>query len=609
MSVRIFKGKLCSYFCDECHSPLPGITVELYAATEKPEIVFHQLASDPKNTLATINDKERAANKKKPIGTGVTAIDGSFEISINPDSKYNGEPVEIHTIIDAIPGAPEHAPKTAPVHVYITTVQPMWLKGKTKILHAAWEYCLPSKFWCQILKKFDMWVICGRVTTCDKINPLPLAGVKVTAFDADWLADDTLGSAVTDGSGHFKIFYTSADFKQTPFSPQINIEWTGGPDVYFKIVTADGIVLLEEPRSKGRTSTREDIENCFCVKLCVDMKDRPTCVECTNPWFTHVGDFNINSDIDPANGKTRYAVLNHGGPNFAFFGDMKLHGYCPKNDPVNNQPMRYRFLIENLSHPGTTTPITGDMVAPVVVGARIIQWNIDGSGPVPTFQSVHIRGSGATPAVPPHPTVPLGTPWGPIPAHVIVPDSEGWVNVDSMALDGGFYGPLMGFHSPKAVPGGAAPGNGAGNPPASPKNGTDMRITFEAGPVTQPATFSNSLPRIHINNWHEVRELALDQIGTGCGKVTDTLDIRYTIDHEMLADWSLGIRSGGGTVNFTQQSGTGPRGANGHDVITGMNNNPNWPSCSYIVTLTSRLALTNGNYDDTHNTTQLTFCR
>jgi hypothetical protein len=38
----------------------------------------------------------------------------------------------------------------------------------------------------------------------------------------------------TDSNGRFRIDYSSADFELTPFSPYINIEWVGGPDLYFK---------------------------------------------------------------------------------------------------------------------------------------------------------------------------------------------------------------------------------------------------------------------------------------------------------------------------------------------------------------------------------------
>jgi len=46
----------------------------------------------------------------------------------------------------------------------------------------------------------------------------PVAGVKVRAFDVDWLQDDDLVGD-NDGSGKFRIDYLADDFKTTIFSP------------------------------------------------------------------------------------------------------------------------------------------------------------------------------------------------------------------------------------------------------------------------------------------------------------------------------------------------------------------------------------------------------
>lgn len=603
-----FKGNLCAFICGNCSGPLSGVTIELYPAMAKATDLPGQLTASPKNTMAVLDDKDLTKYKGKLIGQAKTKEDGSFEVAINPKSNYDGGPIEIHAVIDSIPGAPDNAPKTKPVHIIITALQPGWRRDAKKGAVAAWNYCLPSRFWCYILRLFDVWVICGQVTTCDKLDPLPLGGLTVTAFDADWLQDDELGTAITDGNGHFMIYYTSADFKQTPFSPLINIEWTGGPDLFFKITASDGTVLLNEPQSRGRDPDREDVGNCFCVQLCVNVEAEPPY---ENPWFTHVGHFHINSDIDAASGLTAQPVLNHGGPDYGFFSNLELRGFCPKNDPATAQPMSYRFLFERLSSPGVQTPIVGNLVFPVLVGSRLIQWNTNGTGLQWTFQSIYIQGSGATPAVTPTPGVPPGTPWGAVPAHVIVPDANGWVAIDPGSLDGGFYGPLMGLRSHKAVPGGAAPGNGASNAPASPKDGEDLRIIFEAGPLGVP-TYGNDLPKIHINNWNEVRELNLQQFvtaGNSCTPITNALDILYTADHELMAEWKVTISSaasaGGWAPPAGLPGGVGPRGNNGvhHENVGG------WPSCSYKVWLTSRRSLTTGLYDDDEDSTLVTFCK
>ena len=133
---------------------------------------------------------------------------------------------------------------------------------------AAWEYTVPYRYWCHIRGRFGAWTICGHVIHCE--TKAPIGGVRVRAFDVDWLQQDALGQDVTDGAGHFRIDYSAADFQKTIFSPSINIELTGGPDLYFKVETLSGTVLLAEPPSRGRLADRENVGPCFCVELCLE---------------------------------------------------------------------------------------------------------------------------------------------------------------------------------------------------------------------------------------------------------------------------------------------------------------------------------------------------
>src|SRR6478735_546464 len=106
------------------------------------------------------------------------------------------------------------------------------------------------------------------------------------------------------------------------------------------------------------------------------------------------------------------------------------------------------------------------------------------------------------------------------------------------ATNQGFSGPLLRVNSNALAPGGGAPGTGPGNPitPADQKNGLDFELIFEAEPVTGATPtgplLTNSLSRIHINNWVEVAEFSLDQFtapgATPCSGVTNAVDIRYT---------------------------------------------------------------------------------
>src|SRR5438045_3065649 len=172
---------------------------------------------------------------------------------------------------------------------------------------------------------------------------------------------------------------------------------------------------------------------------------------------------------------------------------MKLKGVCPKSSPIGTpDPMQSRYLYVHPSNPALQVPITGDpLVAPVVVGARLIQWKVVDDTLIWTFQTIEVAGSGATPDPTPTPGGP--GPWGPVPTHVIAPDANGWVKVDQNSLDNGFYGPLVRLRTAPVVGGGAAPGNGAGNAVTTPENGVGIKLVFEAGPVGAPATFSNEV--------------------------------------------------------------------------------------------------------------------
>jgi hypothetical protein len=357
----------------------------------------------------------------------------------------------------------------------------------------------------------------------------------------------------------------------------------------------------------------------FCIQLChwiCGLLCREFCfLVCppifNHPWFTHVGDFGIYSDIDAGTGLTNKSQAGHGGPGYGFFDCLKLRGFCPKFDPANpGSPMAYRFLYQPAGAPAAT-PITGGFVCEVLVGSRYTFWN----GNPFALQSVRIRGTGVTSPTPPPPGPGL-TP----PDHYIVPDAQGWVSIDANALDDGFNGWLMGFSSPVAFPGGdPAPGVAAGVavPAANQKNGADSAIIFQATRVSTIAAvnggaapdYSNTLGKIHINNWNEVSLINLQEFGGGlaCSPVTNDLHIQYTTDHELMADWSIDMVTAAVVAPAPVfPSGSGPRGAAGtdfHDTST-------WPSCSYLLRLITRRSLTDGLLDDPDKWegSFLTFC-
>ncbi len=601
----IFRGRLCAYICDDCVEELSGVVVRLYRNRPGQDVPSLAAAS-PKNTQAQLTSAQADEKASFLLAETETDEQGNFTFHLGEKQGYQGEAFEVDVYLKTIPHRKSTKP-VEPAQVTITTLQPQWRETPVGLVYA-WDYCISSRFWCWLLSVFDVWVICGRVTICQSKSPV--AAVTVFAFDADWIQDDPIGSATTGADGRFRIYYSSADFTRTPFSPLINLEQTGGPDLFFRIESASSQVLLSEPRSRGRDPDRENAGNCFCVELCVDITEQPPY---NNPYFTHVGDFHRISHIDPLTGLTAMAVLGHGGPDYGFFGALKLRGFCPKTDPAAPaQPMHYRFLFEHPDNPGVEVPITGPMLAGVSVGSRLIQWDLFGTGLVWTFQNIIVAGSGATPDPTPTPVLPPGTPWGPVPDHVIVPDVNGWINVDQNALDNGFYGPLLRFICAHAVPGGAAPGDGAGNAVSDPKNGVAIKIIYEARQVGGGGfLYRETLDKIKINHWEEVRQLNLQQfIGPpsgSCTGLTTDLNILYTADHELMASWSVSITTAavvpGGIPALP--AGSVPRGGFGNQFV----NISTWPSCSYIVWLTTRRMLTDGENDDDGDSALVSFCK
>jgi hypothetical protein len=449
-----------------------------------------------------------------------------------------------------------------------------------------------------------------------------------------------------------------------------------------------------------------------CFEFCVCVCPPPA----PKPIFTSVGSFGIYSDIDGTTGKTNTGALGFGGPDYAFFGQLQLGGFCPSTSPLfPGVQMKYRFLYATVSttlaaainsfqttisvsssavapptpfdvsvcnagesgetmtvtgvagttwtvvrgQDGTTaaaastgatlwikpSPITGPLVstaAPLVpVCYRQVAWTKDNSGiagPGPASlansqpQQVIILPT-PPPPLPPDPVAPVfPAPFVAPTAHYIAPDADGWILVDTTSAFGGFT-PLLVFDTTQAgaVPAGepVAAGNfstgsslpgcvpaGSPVPVALQKAGTDMTIIFQATRVgVSTVDYSNSLCKIHINNWLEVNELDFGEFVTGCCTPIDkTLSVEFTVDHEEMnaGTWSLAITSCSPSApgNITPPNPTagvtftaGGRGAAG----TIVEDTSTWCNCSYLATLTTQPALTTGLEDREALNNLLTF--
>ena len=606
----VFQGRLCGYICANCPEPLFPAVVRLY----RPDL--DRIPPRAKEAFAILSDDDRNGKADRLLAEVETDAEGRFAVDFGDDSNYDGGPFELDVYLERAPGQ-DAAPRGAePVQATVAVVHPEW-EQRDNDYRFRFDYCLAARLWCLLRARFDAWVICGRVLNVT--DGSPVGGLTVEAYDADWLQDDTLGSAVTDGSGRFRIDYTSAAFKRTPFSPFLNVELTGGPDVYFKVRDGGGTLLIDEQQSAGRQPGRENVGRCFCVTLRVQVGDGNT-PPVDDPLFTHIGDFSIVSDIDPATGLTNKAAFQgtssaHGGPDFGFHSVMKLKGFAPAALASNpGADVFYRFVYVDPASPGTEVPVTGGLVAPTPIGSRWIPWDQDNDGFAEWRpQSMQIRSSGATPGLP------TPNPGNPPPLHIIEPDADGWIQVDAAASGGGFGDLLMRLNSAAAVPGGTPPNDGPGNAvsAANQRNGTKVTLKFQVATSPGGAPLFEDTVDVYLNNWAEVRLLELVKTTAGGGTTTDpcapttgSIDARYTVDHELLRSWSLGLSANNG---WTASGPSGPTAASPRGDA-GTHTFPLGPGvggpehCSHTVSLTSQRRLTDGELDDDGDTTHDTFC-
>lgn len=585
-----FTGKLIGLLCSECWEPLSYVVVRLYKVHDIGNLAAKAVAN-PKETFGILTEEQVEAKKPYLLAEAKADENGEFTFEFDKKIKYKGEAFELDVSCNTVPNMKPAGNRIFPtVHFTLTTLQPRWKELIDGGYIANWKYELPIRFWCLLRSFFHSWVICGKVVNCSANPPFPVPGVRVRAFDVDCFEDDFLGSAITDANGKFRIYYSSQDFRRQFMESVYDYEGSSGPDLYFKVETLTGIPILDESRYRGRDRDRENVGHCFCVKLCVRDPELPVFV----PSFDRIGQFNIQTDIDENTGLTKHEVNQIAGPGFGFFHSLTLKGYCPaKSRYFWGQQMYYRFLYK-IGENGAEIPVTGSLVDDLVVGVRI---NTNGS---PHNQTVKIKRTQHS---------------ANLEEIVIVPDANGWIKVYN-EINGGAFFDLMKLNTRMITPTYRMPEFNAGEDPGdNAVDGEDVRLIFETtiDPSDPTMTKRQELEaRILVNNWEEVREIAIKQLSenedNSCKPVSKALDILYTVDHQVLKAWSLKIITSAhlpeGTITDLI-SGNGPRGDSGQLPTI---DTSKWPKCSYLLRLLSLRALTNGEIVDLENSSWVTFC-
>ncbi len=599
-----FISKLQGRLCSECLEPLSRVKVRFYRPRTSQNVVA--MAAEPaKEGFRILTNQEIKQKANYLITETETDDQGNLRVTLGEKEKYQGGPFEIDICCTTVPHRKPSSKEYLPIQFTLTTLQPRWRDARNGLV-ASWEHVISLRYWCGIRARFGAWVICGQVTDCQTGDPI--IGVKVRAFDVDWLQDDELGQGITNAAGRFRIDYSTEDFKQTPLSPWVNWEMIGGPDLYFRVESTSGTLLLAEPASRGRDADRENAGPCFCVKLC--LKEVPSIPsDHTYPLFTKVGQYRVDSDFTAAG-------LTVSG-NYAFTGTIPLRGILPDGgDPV---AMEYRFqyakFIAGVS--GPLTPVDTTMIPPTIIG-QVEYWRNTASGWQIGSRDYWVN----------HPDLSL-------PFNTSVKPG-GWVEVPRLNDMGSPGSPGTGKFIPNSwllhldtrklvnetFDLSVAPVHKAGEPvPSGKKAGIHTyTLVFEAREASPPSgiTDTNSLPKIVISNttytynrhpnWAPstpthaaVCSLDINEMvvaGSGCGTMFDELHALYTAYHPHLNTVTVYMEGNpplpsshtpavaAGEVISPPAAGGSPAG----DLfdISGL------PPCAYILWMRIELNLTHG---------------
>ncbi|HEU4556369.1 MAG TPA: hypothetical protein VFS20_00925 [Longimicrobium sp.] len=583
MSTR-FTGRIVGALADDASEPLEGARVRVYR----------------------IQNGTTAGKEDRLVAEAATDQEGAFELSLAP-----GEPLEVDVVLGD--GA----------QVTLGTVE------TAAAARGPVEIRIPPERWAEILGTRLRRRIYGRITVCG--TDQGVGGVKVSAFDSDCIQDDALGSDFTDAAGNYVIYYSEAQYKQTPLSPVINIDTplsgADGPDVYMKIQTGGGDLLLDEASNVGRGPSRRNAPYIFKLDLCVKGEVKKPPQVATLPMFDRVGMYSIlPADAD----FTAQGVTTAG--QFAFTGTIPLRGVLP--DGGEGEALEYRFTVRKYANPdgtgalGAAFPLDGDHIGATEIGTLVyLDYDHVNNAWLPQKSTPFYAGHPGNPTIVVHRPAALG---GNVVVSVNTPiKAGGWIEVPR--LDDLSFGGKGKFQSGTYLAqldtrklshqeenlGALA----AGQPvPVGQRAEPDVfQVTFHARKVSDASAASSStLERISmINttytyvlhpNWAggtvskrgvvsvNVAEV-VDGPNAGCGKVNNQVHVTYTVYHPFIR--SAGVSFEGPVV----VPGATHAVANGHltspDVpapgldgeLFDFNGKPN---CAYNVWLGATVELTSG---------------
>ena len=611
MKKYAFNGKLRAYICKDCLEILGHVQVRLYRHRANQDVA-NLAAAVPKHTYAVISKKELEAKESYLIAETTTDANGEFLFELDREKNaYSGEAFEVDVRISSPPGAETDTQHQARQFT-ITTLKPEWQERDNVCIAPYWDHIVPARYWCHLLSLFDTWVICGRFTTCKGQMPLP--GAIVRAFDADWLQHDALGETTTDFNGRFRIYYHSADFKKTPFSPAINIELTGGPDLFFQ-VEFGGSIVINESASAGRQPGRENVGHCACVELCTDKIVPPDADEI--PHWERVEELEVDTD---------FSTEGYGGSNSLVMHDcIDLHGNMPLKNIANGKALKYRFLVGAWTWPGAEDPAVMPNLPPSdadlmpmksICNSRVgYIYYADAYGDPRSatviIKSSDLDGDGCMTL--------LGMPvevnmYNGTTANITVTESN---------FVGTYLLMKMNSHAHTPAPydvienlGLVAAGTAVAVADQAPIRRFTLRFqVYDFDQAVNKASDNKTLNALVIDNAPVKYALNLTELtGNLCNKITNDIHILYTIDHPHLSYFKVTVENNGGMVHNAPPLPNGAFASNfffrgDESTSTGFPVNVSAdPTCAYAVKLTWKTRHYHSGRGDSRHT-QILYCK
>lgn len=618
MNYKI-KGNLSGYICEDCREAIFPAVVYLYLPWQQELVVANTVAAT-KETFRLVTPEEKKERSNLLISKSTTDENGNFEFVI--DEKYASTAFDIDFECGNVPRTPPRTPRRTPLQFHLTTFYPRWIPEKQRdYYYHNFNYAISSKWWCYIRGYyFDAWTICGHLDNCETQSPIANATVK--AFDADLFTDDFLGSAVTDAGGHFRIDYTSADFKVN--SIPLNLEtdpsfpfFSSGPDIYFK-AEIGGTILVNE----SSADRRNNVGYCLCVDLCSKIRVGDPNDSFPSAW-TGIGQaFNVSFggpfgfDADGYAGTGKYAL----------FGGIRLTGQAPAKSAAGN-PIEYRFLVSTVTTPnGTSAPalsnfskVVGKNPADGFFIPSVVAKLMEKSAP---FTVYNVNSNQAD------------------------FDGDGWFDINKAiartqadnglgALSNYWFidqDTLMmlnthAFTSALNVPVDSVATGNPVTPGSIPVE--KIAIRFEIREVVnKPANIFNIIPgsgktlnAAIINNNSSVVKLGINEMDVlgACAPISGLLHAKYTVYHPHLQSVSLNLHNNSYSINRNYND-LGPAGhviglsGNTNPAIEGGSNNalPLNPAndlvrCTYALTLSVNRRLHNGDSQISHEEDEILF--